>query len=294
MDYDFIHEVVGQMNEDEGRQFIIRPDMAVIRSGVALFKMMKSKNPPFFIHDYRMGYVVKGWIRAEFNLVERRIEQGMMILICPGSIVEPLEMSDDLQVRGMALFNSFPMPFSVDRMPSTFSGPRRDFTIMATKGEAMIGMALLDAVWVALHQETLDQPLMASLVSSMMWLYNSVYLRAQGQKQDGMTAGNNLFDRFIRLVNLFGKKEHRLAFYADKLCVTPRYLGTVVHRESGTTAKEWIDRATLAEAKVLLRHDNAPISHVADELNFPNASFFCKYFKRHTGISPQQYRGGRM
>ena len=84
----------------------------------------------------------------------------------------------------------------------------------------------------------------------------------------------------------------RLAFYAEKLCITSRYLGTVILNESGVGAKEWIDRAVISTAKVLLRHSDKQTTQIADELNFPNASFFCKYFKRLTRLTPQQYRKG--
>ena len=211
------------------------------------------------------------------------MEEGMMTVLLPGTIVEPIEISDDLDVHGLILFDSFPMPFAADDMPAAFHGQRRDFSIMATPDDREMFRLLFDTVWLAIRQQPVDQSVLKGLVRTIMCLLDGIYLR-------GLTAANNLFGRFFRLVNLYGKKEHRLAFYADKLCVTPRYLGTVVHEESGATAKEWIDRATVAEAKVLLRHDNAPVSLIADELNFPNVSFFCKYFKHHTGLTPQQFR----
>lgn len=91
-------------------------------------------------------------------------------------------------------------------------------------------------------------------------------------------------------MNLYGQREHQLGFYADKLCITSRYLGTVILSESGVGAKEWIDRAIISAAKVQLRHSDRQTTQIADELNFPNVSFFCKYFKRLTGFTPQQYR----
>ncbi len=293
MDYDFINEVVNQMDNIQEEHFVIRPEMAVVRTGNMIFHQVKAKNPPFIINDYRMGYLHKGWIRAEFNLMERKVEEGMITVLLPGTIVDPIEISDDLEVRGMMLFDSFPMPFSADKMPAAFSGQRRDFSIMATPDEREMCRMLFDTLWLAVHQQPADPDMINALVKTIMCHFDGIYMRGQGLQQGGTTTANNLFGRFFRLVNLFGKKEHRLAFYADKLCVTPRYLGTVVHEESGTTAKEWIDRATIAEAKVMLRHDNTPVSLIADELNFANVSFFCKYFKRLTGLTPQQFRNGK-
>lgn len=64
----------------------------------------------------------------------------------------------------------------------------------------------------------------------------------------------------------------------------------MVRQTSGITAKEWIDKAVITSAKVLLRHGDLPIVEISDRLHFATPSFFCKYFKRLTGCTPQEYR----
>lgn len=85
-------------------------------------------------------------------------------------------------------------------------------------------------------------------------------------------------------------REHQIAFYADRLCLTERYLGTLVHQVSGVTAQEWIDRAIIMEIKVKLRHTNLSLKQISDDLNFPNPSIFSKYFKRLTSMTPLEYK----
>ena len=81
-----------------------------------------------------------------------------------------------------------------------------------------------------------------------------------------------------------------LDFYAGKMCITVRYLSTMIRKASGVTAKEWLDRALVTQAKVMLSYSSRNVAQIADELNFPTSSFFCKFFKRMTGLTPQQYR----
>ena len=88
----------------------------------------------------------------------------------------------------------------------------------------------------------------------------------------------------------YSKSGHSLSFYADKMCVTPRYLGVVIKETSGITVKEWIDRALITNAKIMLKYENIPIAQIAEDLNFPNPSFFCKFFKRITGMTPHEFR----
>ena len=99
-----------------------------------------------------------------------------------------------------------------------------------------------------------------------------------------------IFNRFIALVNEYGKRERNISFYADKLCLTPHYLSTVIRETSGQTVMQWINQAVILEAKVLLKHSDMLIFQISDELNFPNPSFFSKFFKRMTGMTPAEYQ----
>lgn len=97
-------------------------------------------------------------------------------------------------------------------------------------------------------------------------------------------------EKFISLVQQNFKKERFLDYYATKLNVTPKHLSRCVKSSSGFTAVEWIDRYVILEAKVLLRSTNLSIQQISDELNFASQSFFGKYFKKHTGFTPKDFR----
>ena len=99
-----------------------------------------------------------------------------------------------------------------------------------------------------------------------------------------------IFQRFISLVNAYSKRERNVSFYADKLCLTPRYLNTVIRQASQQTVMDWINQSIILEAKVLLKHSNRLVYQISDELNFPNPSFFSKFFKRMTGMTPHEYQ----
>ena len=86
------------------------------------------------------------------------------------------------------------------------------------------------------------------------------------------------------------KKSESVSYYADKMFLTAKHLSTVVKEISGKTAGEWIDSLVVLEAKALLKSSEMSIQEIADELHFANQSFFGKYFKHHTGMSPKEYR----
>ena len=99
-----------------------------------------------------------------------------------------------------------------------------------------------------------------------------------------------LMQNFLKTVQQYYKKERKVIFYADKLHLSAGYLSTVIKNVSGKTAAEWIDDYVILEAKSLLKSTNLTIQQISDGLNFPSQSFFGKYFKRQTGISPKEYK----
>ncbi|MDR0413937.1 MAG: helix-turn-helix domain-containing protein, partial [Prevotellaceae bacterium] len=87
-----------------------------------------------------------------------------------------------------------------------------------------------------------------------------------------------LLDRFIKLMQENFREHRDIGFYADRLCLTPRYLSKIIKENSGAPAGEWIDNYVVLEAKALLKSTNMTVQQISDELNFPSQSFFGKYF----------------
>ncbi|WP_257670063.1 helix-turn-helix domain-containing protein [Parapedobacter tibetensis] len=99
-----------------------------------------------------------------------------------------------------------------------------------------------------------------------------------------------LFLNFYRMAKKNFKQYRKISFYAGRLFVTPKYLSEIVKEYSGNTAGQLIDSFVIREARSLLAMPDLTISQVADILHFSDSSFFGKYFKRHTGVSPKGYR----
>lgn len=98
------------------------------------------------------------------------------------------------------------------------------------------------------------------------------------------------FRQFTELLGEHYKHERSVGFYARQLCITPKYLTTLIKRISGKSVSEWIDNYVILEAKTLLKYSNMSVQEIAYYLNFPNQSFFGSYFKRNACMSPSQYK----
>lgn len=112
----------------------------------------------------------------------------------------------------------------------------------------------------------------------------------QSRPADHTTRQGQLFERFMQLVKQHGGQEREVAFYADQLCISTRYLSTIAHAMSGHTAKEIIDNQVILEIKFLLQKSSYSIQEIAYRLHFPDQSYLGRFFRKHTGLSPSQFR----
>ena len=99
-----------------------------------------------------------------------------------------------------------------------------------------------------------------------------------------------LFNQFMDLLSTHYMQERSVRFYASALCITSKYLSAAIKLASGKTPTAWITERVINEIKYRLLHSQATIKEIAFELNFCNISFFGKYFKSRTGMSPLHYR----
>ena len=108
-----------------------------------------------------------------------------------------------------------------------------------------------------------------------------------------LSAANSLFNRFIHLLYASVPQKTDVGYYADKLCITPKYLSTVCKHVAGETASSIINRCLTNEIRNRLMDSDKPIQAIAYELGFANQSFFGKYVKAHLGMTASQFRESR-
>lgn len=273
------------------KSLYIDRNLMVARGGdPTLFRLIVQQRPPFTINDYRLGVIVRGEMKVNINLVDKQLSAGMLVFIGPGTIINPVSFSHDLEFYGIVLSANFSMPFAPGQMPVAFNGQMRDFQLSASEADIAIARHIIDTLWHIVHQPNYNTQTVSSLIAAQMHHYNSLYCLHTDSLQAMQSREQTIFDRFIYLVNQHSQREHQLGFYAEKMCLTQRYLGTVIRQASGTTAKDWIDRAIITRAMAELRHSDKSVAHIAEEMHFSNPAFFCKYFKRLTGHTPLEYK----
>lgn len=99
-----------------------------------------------------------------------------------------------------------------------------------------------------------------------------------------------LADRFFFLLHVHYREKRSVAFYADSLCVSDKYLMRLVKKATGKTVHYWTTDFIIREAKLQLRSSGKSVTEISDDLHFPNSSFFARFFRRNVGLSPLDFR----
>ena len=281
----------------EDRQVVRHNEFRVINSEFGFVNSFSAMEPtlfkigqPYRIQEGRIVFPKKGTARLLINLIEYPLHQGILLLIASNSIIQIRDVSPDFDAQMMAVDNNF-LPISVkEDFFNYFLQRKRHIMLTLTSNECQQIDSFFTTLWNILQEAPFRREVAQHLLVGL--LYNIEYISKNKDRVETkpLTRQDELFQRFISLVNMNSKTERNVSFYADKLCLTPRYLNTVIRETSQQTVMDWINQSIILEAKVLLKHSNQLVYQISDELNFPNPSFFCKFFKRMTGISPHEYQ----
>jgi AraC-like DNA-binding protein len=284
---DILTPHLSQMRE----HIFMNSELAMVRGDSTVFSLLMRQKPPFTINDHRLGIIMNGEAEITINLQDRYLTSGTLVYIGPGTIIHPKRLSPDLRIFGMGLFSNFPMPFAQGQMPSAFNGQVRDFQLSANEEDIATATHIMDAIWQTVHAtDDYHRPTVTALVAAQMHHYDQLFHRQTDQLASSRSREQTIFDRFLQLVTQHCTEHHQIGYYADRMCLTERYLSTVIRQTRGTTAKDWIDRALITRIKIELRHTDKPAAQIAEEMHFANPSFFSKYFRRLTGMTPGEYK----
>lgn len=254
--------------------------------GSSLFR----KNQPYQIEEKRIVFIRQGSGKVLVNLIEYELVPNMLILVPGRSIIELRDYTADFNLQMMAIGDDLILPHGNEEFFGYFLNSRPTLSFHLSPDEVRQVDLFFTLIWDILQEPSFREKAIGNLIKALLHQVESSYQTRQENKESKNTHQEEIFQRFIGLVNEHCKTERRVDYYANKLCLTPRYLNTVIRQISGQTVMDWIDQAIVLEAKVMLKHSNALIFEISDKLNFPNPSFFCKFFKKKVGMTPKTYQ----
>ena len=249
----------------------------------------------------RMNMIVvalclKGKAQYTIDTQEQLVRKNDVLIISERHVMDNFMASPDLEGLAIILSARFfrDVIQNVSDISSLFLFSKNHPVINFTQKEADVFISYFNLI----KQKMTDtdnlfrRDVVRSLMLAMFYDLSNVIYRTRQNSDNRQTRADIIFTKFIHLVEGNYKRERRVGWYAEQLCITPKYLSETVKQVSRLTPNEWIDNYVILEIRVLLKNSTRSIKEIAMEMNFPNQSFLGKFFKERVGMSPSEYRKG--
>ena len=235
----------------------------------------------------------QGEAQIEIDSEEYHIIPHTHLVLLPDSIVGSLQVSDGFRASYI-LFSQELFQEVTTRLEPSFYRFLKETPVVTLPDERTASISRMIATIEDLYNDRNNcfrQQILRNYIQSFLLdIYDKTRRLFLQSHPEGISRQEELFKQFILLVHRHCTEQREVAFYADKLCIGHRYLSTIVHNITGNTAKSIIDMHVILEIKALLKSTHLSVQEISNRLHFPDQSFFGRYFKKHTGVSPLRFR----
>lgn len=236
----------------------------------------------------------KGLVQLEIGGKEQvRVQAGKLLLVPARKLLHPMMVSTDVDIAILLIS---------DRVLKRVLGPQLDIwnRAMYLKETYVIdGQRWTDAlklysrgVFKGAELHLFDDIVMAFLRVLLLIICEVLLQTEPIHKTNDVSTDRDktLFHQFLDLLSQEQQKRQQVNYYAEKLCITPKYLSTVCRKVSGKSPIHWITDCVMEDCYQLLRSTDLTVKEISNKLGFPNSSFFGQYFREHAGLTPIEYR----
>ena len=252
---------------------------------------------PIYEKPYASPFIIlclnhQGWLKTIYDKQQKKFLQHDLVVIPPGHVMLALESSDDYLVSLLAISPNFLQklkhhhPFYFEHVDYRYNSV---FHLNDEQYKGTLGhFRMLHAISQVNHPDRDDLLVKQMEIGTQLIEF---YLQENGLTAPELTPAQQLFRRFQNaLVNHF-HESREVQYYANLLCLSPKYFGSIIKEQTGISANEWISSYVIIQAKSLLRHSrNLNIQQISQQLGFTDPAAFTRFFKTNTGMSPKEYR----
>ena len=290
-----LNELIALSGEAQYREGLLNGCIAVNSSSqMQLFRF------PFRIDAFIIGVGTEGEAKGSLNLHEYCLRKDSLFVFGPKNIIEAHETSapGNFKCHVLIISPEFLRNLNIDtkHMMPLFLRIATHPCLELSPDESRTLRNFIALIEQETHGKKTEYAtdIISSLIAATIYKVGDIlgnYLSEHPEMESPVhNRAEAYFREFTRLLGEHYRRERSVGFYARQLCITPKYLTTLIKHISGKSVSDWIDSYVTLEAKTLLKYSNMSVQEIAYYLNFPNQSFFGSYFKRNTGMSPSQYK----
>ena len=235
----------------------------------------------------------KGTAHIEIDLIPYELVANTQLIIIAGSIVHNISNSDDFKISYITFKHEVYDEATAQLEPS-FTFFLKEYPCVQLGEKRINKMNYLVEAMEDFYNEKTNcfrvKIFKNNIQSFLLDVYDKTRTLFKIDKSEEVGRREELFIKFIHLIHKYCPQQREVGFYAEKLYITSRYLSSITQNVADKSAKYIIDKHAIQRIKIMLKYSNMSIQDISYELNFPDQSFFSRYFKKHTGMSPLEYR----
>ena len=233
----------------------------------------------------------KGSVEVSINMKRYTVKAPAMVIMLAEHIMQLHNTSDDLESTCLVMSKSFSDDLfsNVSKTTSLHNAVYQNPILQFGDTENLVISDYLKMLKSIISFT--DNPYRLEAAKHLtLTLFFGYFHKLHNADYNNYSYANTIVIDFISMLKQNYKQHRDANFYAEKLCLTPKYLSTLIKEHTGKTLHEWIDEYVTTESKALLRSTKITIDQISNNLNFPSQDTFSKFFKRVVGISPSEYR----
>jgi AraC-like DNA-binding protein len=258
------------------------------------FQELKAKIPIILDAGVVVFVCLEGEGKIIVDMQTINIRRGSIVILLPFSVIQLADISDDTRITLIATGMGFLEKLALSQPVENYVEKIREMPCLQLS-ENQLEQAKNIYLFVEKLYKEATGPLKQEIRNSLLTLLALEIVTLFAENKE---AGNPRLSRQEQVFRNFtislakNVSQHRtVEFYANEACLTPKYFSTVIKKRSDKLPMDWITERTIVLIKFLLQNSNKSIQELSNELNFPNQSFFTRYFKNHTGLTPTAFRG---
>ncbi|MFV0467704.1 MAG: helix-turn-helix domain-containing protein [Dysgonomonas sp.] len=249
---------------------------------------------PFIFEGVAFLICTQGAGKMKINFKEYEFGENSFIAILPYYLIDFISIDADTKINFLIFSLDFVREITENANQSYFKiSPEIIQSPCLSVSVDEIKVLLNFHSFIEQQQSRNDHPFREYIVRNLLCSFfaeiGSIYM-SQSTAGIEVKMHNDMETRFFKLLTQYYKEHRTVSFYADKMCLTPKYLSTAIKQLTGKTVFSWINEAIISSTKYMLRATDMTVAEISEELNFPNPSFLGRLFRQKTGMTPLQYR----
>ena len=273
-------------------------DTVYLSDDLVIAPLVPSQNPsvekPVVLDGFTAMIILSGEATIAVDTRNYEVSRNMIVFLSPHSVVKTLKCTANASAYVLSFSKSFVDNIQIDISTSLpvymRFGKNPCLQLTQCDVDELRQLFRLIKTMIQSDKEHYRNEIIRSLVVSAFYIITDLNRRNTNDIEYHQGRCEILFEQFMELLGRYNRRERTVSFYARCLNITPKYLSAAVKEVSGKTAARWRDESVILEAKTMLKYSGLSIQEIAYRLNFSTQSFFGKYFKQHTGISPSRFK----